>query len=233
MHWSERIIEILQSSSGNLKELAEIAGLDPGDLYRFQDLSGCDLRGQDLRGLNLEGCNIEKAIIDDSTKIDPLWDFRVAKKDEEYVYLNITRQLNTMILNYMDETGYAYAAWAQRKLLTRGLRLIHIDKYQFYKDIINANRYLKDLVYKRGSISIKILLNSTCINDIGNKIPNSSTEQALAEIILVGMISRKIRHGSKKDYSQVSVNAFYPPKLMKVEGAMEPIFDFDNLDRDF
>ncbi|TPL45366.1 tetratricopeptide repeat protein [Mesorhizobium sp. B2-4-6] len=69
-HWSEKVIEILTSDTGDLRKLAAIAGRSPKAFYRGSDLSGADLRGQDLRGMDFRGANLSNVLLDKNTRID-------------------------------------------------------------------------------------------------------------------------------------------------------------------
>ncbi|MFG1345481.1 hypothetical protein V5F59_11350 [Xanthobacter autotrophicus DSM 431] len=67
--WFKAIERVLRASTGDLRELAQIAGADPKTLYVGTSLDGVDLRGQDLRGMILT--NREGAITDEATLLDP------------------------------------------------------------------------------------------------------------------------------------------------------------------
>ena len=222
MHWSERVAKILNSQSGNLIELARVAGLDPQNLYAHQDLSGCDLRGQDLRGLNLEGCNIDRALIDPATKIDSQFDPRFEFDYDDYIYFSISREMNTAVLNFMGETGYTYAAWAHKNLFERGMRQIRLGRWDFYRNAINGNRFLLSALKSPNSqgVTIRILRYKHGIEELRDIFVSSPTEPQLREIILIGLISRKIKHNDRRDFSKIPMNVFYPPKLIKVEGSI-------------
>jgi hypothetical protein len=69
--WDSRIItRIVESESFQLKELAEIAGLDPEYVLRYGDLRGLDFRGQDLRGIDLANVDLSQCIVDSFTCLD-------------------------------------------------------------------------------------------------------------------------------------------------------------------
>lgn len=52
-HWLAAVADVLRADTGDLRELAMIAGADPATLYIGTSLDGADLRGQDLRGMIL------------------------------------------------------------------------------------------------------------------------------------------------------------------------------------
>ena len=95
-HWSEIVKLILQSRSGDLKELAKIAGVADPSFYSYQSLAGCDLRGQDLSGLDFTESEIEKSILDNETIIDSLFDVREIDINGYFV-LQIPKILNEAI----------------------------------------------------------------------------------------------------------------------------------------
>ena len=112
-HWTSGVCAILHSSSGDLRELAILAGADFRTVFRDQSLVGCDLRGQDLRGVDLTNCHIEGARIDSNTLIDPEFDPR---KDflAGYVYFKIHPEISRIIKVYAEESSYIYRAWAYK-----------------------------------------------------------------------------------------------------------------------
>ena len=111
MHWSQSVAKILKEGTGDLKDLASIAGEDWRILYRYQSLAGCDLRGQDLTGMDLTGCEIDKALIDQRTAIDVEFDPRPNIRTG-YYHVSLPRILNKAILSFASERHYVYTAWA-------------------------------------------------------------------------------------------------------------------------
>lgn len=218
-HWSDGVARILAADSGNLLELARLAGVDPTNLYTNQSLAGCDLRGQDLRGLNLDGCEIDRAILDGATRIDPAFDPRFQYDHDDYLYFSISKDINTAILNFMNETGYRYAAWAHKSLFERGVRQIKLKRFHFYHDIIKGNRFLVSALNVKSSqkIDIRILLYSSGIRNLTDLLDQRLDEKDLRIIILVGLLCRKIRYLDDKDFSDVPINVFYPHRLIKVD----------------
>ncbi|WP_149740940.1 hypothetical protein [Rhizobium sp. NFACC06-2] len=65
-----KILELFDSESGDLRRLAELAGSDPTHFYYGTDISGADIRGQDLRGMTFLNLDLSKIIYDKETKID-------------------------------------------------------------------------------------------------------------------------------------------------------------------
>jgi hypothetical protein len=225
MHWSERIEKILSSKSSDLRELAIIAGFDPIHFYANQDLSGCDLRGQDLRGINLVGTNLENAIIDDATKIDPEFDPRLIADREIDTQVQIPATLNTMVLNYNIEKKIRRAEAGYERLLLRSLSIVHTKNYFFYSSIIDGNEHLRSIIDRKPKRSdIYISLSSQIIRSISYFFRENDFEDIdVRRMILVGLLENRIKPGSKKDYSQLSLNAFYPPRLIRVERSLNKL----------
>jgi hypothetical protein len=69
-HWLASVEEILNAETGDLRELARIAGEDARTLFIGTSLNGTDLRGQDLRGLILTGLTLAKVKHDAATILD-------------------------------------------------------------------------------------------------------------------------------------------------------------------
>lgn len=70
MHWLNKILELFDSESGDLRRLAELAGGDPAHFYCGTDISGADIRGQDLGGMTFSNLDLSKVVYDKKTKID-------------------------------------------------------------------------------------------------------------------------------------------------------------------
>ncbi len=223
MHWSERIEKILLSSSSDLRELAAIAGFDPTKFYTHQDLTGCDLRGQDLRGMDLTGTNIENAVIDESTKIDPDHDPRLLSSAEIHVPILIPPELNTMVLNYNIEKKIKRSESGYHRLLLQALGIIATRNYYFYSEIIDRNPHLRRIVESRQRrMDVAISFQRHTIKAMGYFFRRNEIDSVdVRKIILVGLLANRIKPGSKKDYSELSLNAFYPPRLIKVEGSLK------------
>lgn len=222
MHWSDRVIKILEAKTGNLRDLAEIAGCDPKTFYKNQSLAGCDIRGQDLRGMDLSGCQLDRAVIDESTKIDPEFDPRiVVSEPDNYIYGELSLDLNTMMLRYIEEEGYTYHAWAHKRVFERGINLMKLGRAQFYLEIIEKNRHLQRALRVKGGrkVRVRILVSNYSESIIKNISGTNELREKFATIIMIGLLSRKIKYKDKREFSEVSINALYPPKLIRVEGS--------------
>ncbi len=68
--WLSGVRNILSAETGDLRELAKLAGEDPRTLYIGTSIDGIDIRGQDLRGMIFTTIASDKPLIDKSTKID-------------------------------------------------------------------------------------------------------------------------------------------------------------------
>lgn len=200
--WEEKIEKIISCSTGDLRELANIAGQDPITFYRYQDLSMCDLRGQDLRGMDLTGTNIENATLDPSTKIDPEFDPRFVF-DNEYVCFTINRDLNLLVSEFAKGQKYRYEAWAYKSLVDRSIEMHRAGRWSFYEDIIVNNDKFQSFVDNRSKSS---LLTKT-IQIYRHKQEyihyNSEDIESFSMILMVGAISTKIRYKARKDFSDI------------------------------
>lgn len=61
LHWLAAVEDVLRADTGDLRELAMIAGADPATLFVGTSLDGADLRGQDLRGMILPNLDPRRA----------------------------------------------------------------------------------------------------------------------------------------------------------------------------
>jgi flagellar biosynthesis repressor protein FlbT len=71
MHWLDRIFDILEADTIDLRALALLANGDPSDFYCGANLTAVDIRGQDLRGMSFNGANLTGVEFDGDTKLDP------------------------------------------------------------------------------------------------------------------------------------------------------------------
>lgn len=69
-HWLAAVERILRSETGDLRQLALIAGEDARTLYIGTNLDGVDLRGQDLRGMIFTDLDLSKIKHDSKTIFD-------------------------------------------------------------------------------------------------------------------------------------------------------------------
>lgn len=68
--WLAGVERILNAKSRDLRELAQLAGLDPRTMYVGTKLDGADLRGQDLRGMTFTHLDRSKVQTDSATVLD-------------------------------------------------------------------------------------------------------------------------------------------------------------------
>lgn len=203
--WEDKIAAILSSNSGDLRHLALLTGENPANFYRYQDLSQCDLRGQDLRGMDLTGTNIERATLDNATKMDPEFDPRFIFKSE-YVSFNINRNLNIFIAEFAKDAKYSYEAWAYKFLIDRAIRVHKAGNWLYYQYFIENNEKFYELIENRSKSSMLIKTIQIYRGNqqyIYEEIFGDDPEQ-FSLVLAIGAISVKIKHNSKKDYSQIS-----------------------------
>jgi Pentapeptide repeats (8 copies) len=215
-HWLDGAAGILTAETGDLRKLAQIAGYDPKTYYKYQDLSGCDLRGQNLTGMDFSNCKLDQAIIDEKTIIDQEFDPRIKYENPIQLKVRISSDLNTLVLHYMQSKNLKNRDTTYHRLLREGYECICSKRFNFYSDIIDKNFNLSELlkIKKTSSLEIKLNFDFRLINEVMNKYGEA---KSLNRIILVSLIRKRIKYNSRKDYSNVSPNAFYPPKLVRVE----------------
>lgn len=215
-HWLERLWSVSTANTNNLIELADLLGVDAKTFYVGQDLSACDLRGQDLRGIDLTGTNLEKAIIDEATKISPVFDPRVPRLSD-YVDIDITQSLNHLILAFSEEANYRYPAWAYKALIERGINAFRWNQWQYYTSLIADNSYLRETIDHTSKSSL--LTKKMQVYDWQQRFITVSMGQGIsgtrfALTMLVGFLSTKIPFGDNKDYSQLKATALIKRKTL-------------------
>jgi hypothetical protein len=143
-HWLDKAVELLTSSTMDLKELAEIAGEDPRTFYRGANLSGADLRGQDLTQFDLTGANLEGALIATGEFPIPEESHEPAKRRSFCLGQNLSRLLDL----YCREHSYTYRAWAIKALLYRVVAAINSNRTSIDEivDVTTSHPSLKVMV---------------------------------------------------------------------------------------
>lgn len=69
-HWFNRIQDILEADTADLRELAILAGGDPESFYIGTCIDGADLRGQNLLGMKFGSFNPASVVLDEHTQIE-------------------------------------------------------------------------------------------------------------------------------------------------------------------
>lgn len=101
--WLAGVEKILNAKTRNLRELAELAGLDPKVMYIGTAIDGADLRGQDLRGMTFTHLDRTKVRLDENTRLD---DEAPTPEDDGQVFV--------LILIFDFEWSRAFLELAQR-----------------------------------------------------------------------------------------------------------------------
>lgn len=86
-HWLEDIEAVFRAPTGDLRQLAIVAGGDPRTFYIGTDLTGVDISGQDLRGMKFTGLAL--AISDESTRVDPDADLLASHRHDAGAQLSL------------------------------------------------------------------------------------------------------------------------------------------------
>jgi len=68
-HWLDKVVEILNADTNDLRQLARIAGYNPKNFYRWTSMDGADLRGQDLTGMKFARLDLSKVKVDSNTRV--------------------------------------------------------------------------------------------------------------------------------------------------------------------
>jgi hypothetical protein len=114
-HWLEKVVELLNANTADLRELAIIAGGNPKNFYHGIDPDELDLVGQDIDGIEFE-----------NKTADEITEIRSKRSKEERIVLLLDRILQSrtesvqIIDNYVDNSIYANMALVEiRKELLR------------------------------------------------------------------------------------------------------------------
>ena len=209
-HWSQIVKDILISKSGDLRELADIAGRDYKTFYTFQSLAGCDLCGQDLREFNLEGCDLNLSKMDENTLLDSKFEFRTRDLGG-YFSFSIPVELNIAIIEFSRHYNYVYRAWAYKNLIERFRRLSNRRMVEIHKTIVGSH-YFHDLVLKNSNKKfevIKILLNekqSTAIRKVSQKYPQFDSD---TYCMLSGLVASRFPYLKHKASNQLDLDSIW------------------------
>ncbi len=160
MHWMDKILEIFDADTTDLRRLAIIAGADPRYFYIGTALNGADIRGQDLTGMKLTNLDLSKVDYDEKTKIDILDDQnfldeikkleikksvilinQLGKQEERLVCLIKTYTENSGYENFIDgliseRSEFSYSFILKfREIYSRGFFGEQFNKKDYYKFI--------------------------------------------------------------------------------------------------
>jgi rod shape-determining protein MreB len=80
-HWLDRIANLLEADTVDLRELARRAGGEPESFYIGTRIDGADLRGQDLVGMAFGPFDPTSVVIDDRTKMSDVMRDAFAKAE--------------------------------------------------------------------------------------------------------------------------------------------------------
>lgn len=69
-HWLDKVLDIYNADTINLRELAKIAGANPEFFYVGTSMRNVDVKGQDLTGIRFSDQEKRALIYDESTKFD-------------------------------------------------------------------------------------------------------------------------------------------------------------------
>lgn len=220
-HWLAKLDRVADSRSVDLRALATLLDENPITFYRGQDLSSCDLRGQDLRDMDLTGCNLDRALIDEATKISPLFDPRYDTVPD-YIQVVVSRDLNKLVLDYAEEASYSYPAWSYKALLDHGIQAHRQRRWNYYHNIILRNTYFLALVSQTSRSSLVRRRQQVyewqqryITKDIGLGIH----ESRFAWVMLVGILALKVPFADNKDYSAITPNSLI---RRKATGMVKP-----------
>ena len=212
MHWSQSVAKILKEGTGDLKDLAAIAGEDWRILYRYQSLAGCDLRGQDLTGMDLTGCEIDKALIDQRTAIDVEFDPRPNIRTG-YYHVSLPRILNKAILSFASERHYVYTAWAYKALIERFANITNYNSIDDLEEKIRSNPVIEDLVLKdtrQKKMNTTILIYHSQINSIERSGRNYPRYNEFGFALLSGLLLYRFKMIRRVKLEGLTLNALWP-----------------------
>ena len=213
-HWSTGVVRILQSKSGSLKELADLAGVDWRVAYIGQSLAGCDLRGQDLSGMDLTDCQIERAHIDANTIIDPKFDPR-AGESSRYIDFIIPNEVARIVELFAKEHSYRYVAWAYKNLVNRFVFMKNANYLSDILDQIGSNPQLEALVNIGNSdlAAHQSLLIDREAEDVLIAAHREFPKYNIYALSLIApALAAKMVRSKKSDISPLTINAIWPRK---------------------
>lgn len=212
-HWSRSVQDILLSRTGDLKELAQIAGLDWRTVYRGQSFKGCDLSGQDLRGIDFTGSDLSDAKLSDSTLIDPMFDPRYLE-EARYRIFRLPLEVNRIAKVFARDSSYTYVAWAFRNLLERFVTLYRFEQLDAVLDQIRKNEEFNDLVsasHRGRFVRRKILVEGWKREFLDKAVVEFPDYNVDALAIFSGALVQKNYRSRKYDLSSLSTSAIWPP----------------------
>ncbi len=100
----DRLADIIDADTGDLRVLAKKAGADPITFYRGAILQDVDLRGQDLRGLDFTGADFAGAIVDVNTRIDERFAEHASLDYKALLQIEVRARHWDFVQNNLDHT---------------------------------------------------------------------------------------------------------------------------------
>ena len=191
MNWSMKVSEILESETGSLRELAEIAGFNPKHFYRGVSLSGADLRGQDLSDLDLSGCDMTGVLTDRATKFSIESDPNAAG-DYTRRSIKLSRNLYMLVRVFESELSYVYTGWAIKRAIERSFHGLKEIRYsQVWLDWLAKSESARQVVdhgYPGGVYTYSLKIKTEHYHSLLKAYRSlGSSNKALRMAILVGI----------------------------------------------
>lgn len=124
-HWLDMVVELLQASTDDLRELALIAGGDPKTFYLGTDLGKLDTEGQDLSGM--EFYRPEASSNGTEGSLDSLAEIVAYIKDAPRQEERVARLVDVILQDMVDSGALLDAYGRDRaKIMNYALEKIHM-----------------------------------------------------------------------------------------------------------
>lgn len=143
-HWLDKVVELLEADTMDLRDLARLAGADPRTFYRGIDPKTLDLNGQDLEGIEFgDGLDYAK------TMAKFLAHVHAAKRQEERLALllleivEMPERRRDVIDAYPGSTVYERRVTELLRARLGG----HSDKWQFEINLYEAANDMYQLCF--------------------------------------------------------------------------------------
>lgn len=202
-HWLDKVIDLLQAQTDDLRELARIAGANPETFYLGIDPTQLDIAGQDLTGIEFSRAEAETKIV--------VGRIRKATRQEERIAMLLdallqNRNSGLAILNLYQTDKAKFANYALEKIRNLFSDATTADKFESGVAALIPHFFSYTYPLNRGRLLYFLALYLGKYPQV-NKAINASLTKTASMFVefyrsrIVKLLNRQIAELNPSDYS--------------------------------